>query len=113
MKKLIKILSIITFLLATATIASIAYEGMMLKWFSFVRYLILTTDILFLITTIIGIFYYKSDKNLFISHILSIFVILIGIIMTLIFGKDMPKMLFLLWEFYILYFYGIMVIKNV
>ena len=113
MKNLIKILSITTFLLATATIVSISYEGMILKWLSFVGYLIYATDILFLITTIIGILYYKSYKKLFISHLFSIFVILIGITTTLIFGKDMPKILFLLWEFYIFYFYGIIVVKKI
>ena len=112
MKNLIKILSIKTFIFATVTVASIVYEGMILEWLSFVGVFILATDILFLITTILGIFYYKSDKKLFFIHLFSVFVILTGVIITLIFGKDVPKMLFLLWEFYILYFYGIVVIKK-
>ena len=112
MKTLIKVLSIMTFLSATVTVASICYEGMVLKWFSFVGISILITDILFLIATVCGVFYYKRNKTLFYSHLFSIFVILVGIIMTLIFGKDMPKFLFLLWEFYILYFYGIIVCKK-
>ena len=36
MKNLIKVLSITTFLSATVTVASIFYEGMVLKWFSYV-----------------------------------------------------------------------------
>jgi len=112
MKNLIKVLSIITFLSATVTVASIFYEGTVLKWFSFVGTSILITDISFLITTIAGIFYYKNNKVLFYSHLFSLFVILVGIIITLIFGKDIPKILFLLWEFYILYFYGIVVCKK-
>jgi len=36
MKNLIKFLSITTFLSATVTVASIFYEGMVLKWFSYV-----------------------------------------------------------------------------
>ncbi len=112
MKNLIKTLSIATFLSATVTVASIFYEGMILKWFSFVGTSILITDILFLIATIAGIFYYKSSKILFYSHLFSVFVILAGIIITLIFGKDMPKLLFMLWEFYILYFYGIAVCQK-
>ena len=79
-KNFIKLLSIIIFVLSTITVASICYEGMILKWLSFVG--------------------------------ISIFVIFIGIIMTLIFGKNIPKILFLLWEFYILYFYGIVVCKK-
>ncbi len=112
MKNLIKILSIATFLSATVTVASIFYEGMILEWLSFVGTSILITDLLFLITTIAGVFYYKRIKILFVSHLLSIFVIVAGIIVMLIFGKDIPKLLFTLWEFYILYFYGIAVCKK-
>jgi hypothetical protein len=112
MKHFIKALSIITFLSATLTVASIFYEGMILKWFSYVGVSIVVTDIFFLIATVFGVFYYKGNKTLFYSHLFSIFVILVGVIITLIFGKDIPKILFLLWEFYILYFYGIVVCKN-
>ena len=112
MKNLIKILSIATFLSATVTVASIFYEGMILKWLSFVGVSILITDILFLLATIAGIFYYKSNKTLFYSHLFSTLVILAGIVIHLIFGRDIPKILFLFWEFYILYFYGIIVCKK-
>jgi len=112
MKNLIKILSIATFLLATLTVASIFYEGMILKWLSFVGVSIFITDTLFLLTTIVGIFYYKNNKTLFYSHLFSTLVIIVGILIYLIFGKDIPKILFLLWEFYILYFYGIIVCKK-
>ena len=112
MKQIIKILSITTFLSATITVASIFYEGMILKWLSYVGISIIVTDIFFLITTVVGICYYKGNKLLFFSHLFSAFVILAGIIIYLIFGKDIPKILFLLWEFYILYFYGIVVCKK-
>ncbi len=112
MKTVIKILSIATFLSATVTVASIFYEGMILEWLPFVGISILITDLLFLITTIAGVFYYKRIKILFVSHLLSISVIVAGIIVMLIFGKDIPKLLFMLWEFYILYFYGIAVCKK-
>jgi len=112
MKTIIKLLSIATFLSATVTVASIFYEGMILEWLSFVGVSILITDILFLITTIVGIFHYKRNKSLFYSHLFSILVILTGIVIYFIFGKDIPKILFLLWEFYILYFYGIIVCKK-
>ena len=112
MKTVIKILSIATFLSATVTVASIFYEGMILEWLPFVGISILITDLLFLITTIAGVFYYKRIKILFVSHLLSISVIVAGIIVMLIFGKDIPKLLFMLGEFYILYFYGIAVCKK-
>ena len=112
MKNIIKTLSITTFLSATVTVASICYEGMILEWFSFVGVSILVIDILFLMATIAGIFYYKSNKILFYSHLFSLFVILVGLVITLIFGENIPKILFLLWEFYILYFYGIVVCKK-
>ena len=112
MNNLIKILSILTFLSATITVASIFYEGLILKWFSFVGVSIIITDIFFLIATVVGVFYYKDNKMLLYSHLFSIFVILVGVIVTLIFGKEIPKILFLFWEFYILYFYGIVVCKK-
>ena len=112
MKNLVKILSIMIFLSATVTVASIFYEGLILRWLSFVGVSIMITDILFLITTIIGVFYYKSNKTLFYSYLFSIFIILVGVVITLIFGKDIPKILFLFWEFYILLFYGIVVCQQ-
>jgi hypothetical protein len=112
MKNLIKILSIVTFLSATVTVTSIFYEGMILEWLSYVGTSILITDILFLIATIVGVFYYKNNKTLFFSHIFSVIVILVGIVIFFIFGEEIPKILFLLWEFYILYFYGVVVCKK-
>ena len=101
-----------TFISATVTVAGIFYEGMILKWLSWVGMSIITTDIFFLITTLIGIFYYKGFKMLFYSHLFSLFLIMIALVLTLIYGKNIPKFLFLLWEFYILYFYGIVVCKK-
>jgi len=112
MKNLVKALSITTFLLATLTVASIFYEGMILEWLSYVGISIIITDVFFLITTVVGVFYYKDNKLLFYSHLFSAFVILLGIVITLIFGENIPKFLILLWEFYILYFYGIVVCKK-
>ena len=112
MKKFVKTLSIITFLSATVTVAGIFYEGLVLKWFTFVGISMRVTDILFIVATIAGVFYYNSNKLLFYSHLFSILAILAGIIMMVIFGKEMPKILVLLWEFYILYFYGIVVSKK-
>ena len=111
-RNIIKALSIMTFLSATVTVASIFYEGMVLEWFSFVGVSILITDIFFSLATIAGFFYYKCNKTLFYAHLFSTFVILIGIVIMLIFGKEIPKFLFMLWEFYILYFYGIVVCKK-
>ncbi len=111
-KTIIKALSIATFLSATVTVATIFYEGLILEWFSFAGTSILITDILFLLSTVAGIFYYKGTKRLLYAHLVSMFVILVGVVITLIFGKDIPKYLFLLWEFYILYFYGFVVCRK-
>ncbi len=112
MRTIIKVQSILTFLSATVTVASICYEGLVLEWFSFVGTSILVTDILFLLATVVGIFYYKGVKRLFYAHLFSMLVILVGVVIMLIFGKDIPKYLFLLWEFYILYFYGFVVCRR-
>jgi hypothetical protein len=112
MRDLVKILSIISFLSATITVAGIFYEGLVLKWFTFIGVSMHVTDILFLMATIAGVFYYKSNKLLFYSHLFSMLVILAGIIIMMILGEKMPIILVLLWEFYILYFYGIVVSKK-
>jgi len=101
-----------TFVFATITVASIFYEGMVLKWFSFVGTSILVTDIAFVITTLAGVYYYFKNKCLFYMHLLSVFVIIVGVIITLIYGENLPKILFTLWEFYILYFYGIVICRK-
>ena len=112
MKQLIKTLSVITFLSATVTVASVCYEGMVLKWLSWIGTSIIITDALFLVASLVGVFYYKEVKILFYSHLFSILLIMIALALTLIYGENIPKLLFLLWEFYILYFYGIIVCKK-
>ena len=112
MKNLVKVLSGITFLSATVTVAGIFYEGMILEWLSFVGISIHITEISFLIATVAGVFYYKNNKMMFYSHLISVFVIITAIILSLILGENIPKILFLLWVFYILYFYGIVVCKK-
>jgi hypothetical protein len=95
------------------TVMSVFYEGMILRWLSFVGILILLTDIAFVITTIAGAIYYRKQKILFYCHLFSVLVILTGIVITIIYGKGMPKLLFTLWEFYILYFYGVILIRKI
>jgi hypothetical protein len=112
MKILIKILSITTFVLSTATVASIFYEGMVLQWLSFVGIFILLTDIFFFLTTIAGLFYYKCNQSLYYSHLVSMLIICVGIAITIIYSSDIPKWLFTLWEFYILFFYGYVVSRK-
>jgi hypothetical protein len=110
---IIKTMTILTFLSSTITVASICYEGMILEWLAYVGVSIVMTDVLFVLATIVGLFYYKNNKVLFRSHLFSIIVISVGVIITLIFGKDIPKILFLLWEFYIFFFYGIIICKRI
>ena len=112
MKCIVKWLSIIAFLSATVTVAGVCYEGMVLKWLSWVGTSIIITDALFLVASLVGIFYYKEIKILFYSHLFSLLLIMIALALTLIYGENIPKFLFLLWEFYILYFYGIIICKK-
>jgi hypothetical protein len=93
------------------TVAGIFYEGLILKWLDYVGSLILLTDIAFLLATIAGLFYYKKHKLLFLCHLFSAIIIVIAIILGL-FKIEFSKWLFLLWEFYILYFYGIIIAKK-
>ena len=101
-----------TFLSVNTAVAGIFYEGVVLKWFTIVGISMRITDILFIIASIAGVFYYKNNKSLFYTHLISIFIILVGVVIMLIFGEDIPNFLLVFWFFYILHFYGVIVFKK-
>jgi hypothetical protein len=91
---------------------SIFYEGMTLKWYSYVTVLLLVTDGFFFLATILNILFNRKNKLVFRLNIFS--VILIIVMMVLKFLKiEHPHWAVTLWYFYILYFYGIQVITNI
>jgi hypothetical protein len=103
--KFINAINSIVFLFATALIMSIFYEGLLLKWYDFVPVLILVTDISFIIATILNLIFNRNKKVLLYLNIFSALFIVIAVIIR-IFNITYPQWGMILWNFYILYFYG-------
>lgn len=110
--KILKILNNLVFLLATAVVISIFYEGLALKWYPYVPVLILTTDICFIAATILNLIIKRKVKILFCFNIFSIVLIGAAVIMKVM-NISYPLWCLVLWNFYILYFYGSQVVINI
>ena len=103
---------IIVFLSASALNMSIFYEGLMLEWFDFVPVLILITDISFILATVLSLLLNRKNRIIFFLNILSVLLICISVVLAVL-KIDYPKLCFVLWNFYILYFYGTLATINI
>ena len=103
--KILRIVNFLVFLSASAFNMSIFYEGLVLKWFDFVTVLMFITDVSFILATVLNLLSNRKNRIIFILNIFSVLFILIAIVMTIL-KIDYPKWCFILWNFYILYFYG-------
>lgn len=97
---------------ASLVAGSIFYEGLTLKWYSFVPVLILAMDVLFIISTIMNVIYFRKNKPLFFINFFSALFILTALVMKAL-HIEYPQWTILLWDFYILYLYGFLVIKRI
>jgi hypothetical protein len=112
MKIIIRIFHIIVFIFATLTVASIFYEGQTLQWYPFVGVLILVTDVLFIISTILNLIYFRKARAMFFINLFSAVLIVIAVLMKVM-NCEYPAWTILLWNFYVLYLYGYCVIKRI
>src|SRR5215469_346163 len=102
-ERIIKILDInnfLVFLFATATVISIFYQGLTLKWYTFVPVLFISTDILFIITTILHLIFNRKIKILFYFNIFSGLLIAVAIVLKIL-NIEYFHWGFTLWNFYI------------
>jgi len=106
----IRAINILVFSLITIVIGLICYEGLVLEWFSFVPIFILLADIGFILATVLNIIYFRTNRTILIFSIFSIILIMLAIIMKIL-RIEYPKITLLLWDFYILFFHGILIIK--
>jgi hypothetical protein len=104
--RIINVINSMVFLFATALVMSIFYEGLMLKWYSIVPILILVTDTSFIIATILNLIFNRNKKLILYLNIFSALFIVIAVIMK-VFNITYPQWGTILWNFYILYFYGV------
>ena len=106
--KFLNLLNTLVFLLAAVVVMSIFYEGVTLQWYDFVPVLVLTADIAFILATILNLIFNRNVKVVFWFNIFSIVLIGIAIIMKIA-AIPYPLGGLVLWNFYILFFYGIQV----
>ena len=110
--KTIRIINILVFLSITAAIASIFYEGLTLKWYSFVAILMIASDSFFMLSTVLHLIFSRHNKLLLMFNIFSLFLIALALI-TKFAGIDHPKWAVVIWYFYIFFLYGIQVFIDI
>ena len=89
----------------------IVYEGYALQWFNVVGVLILIADCLFLLSTVVNLFYFRKCKAIFTFSIISLIMIVIAVVMKVM-EIEYPIITLVLWLFYIWFYYGIMLSKK-
>ena len=106
--KFLNLLNTLVFLFGTAVVMSIFYEGVTLQWYGFVSIFMLITDIAFIVATILNLIFQRKVKILLWFNIFSLIFISIVLFMKFI-GIPYPAWGLVLWNFYIMFFYGIQV----
>ena len=104
LKRLIKVLDITVFIFTTIAIAGVFYEGMTLRWYDIVGVFIICMDYSFMLATILHLIADRKDKW-FATHILSMALIVVAIVMKIV-GIPYPAITLLLWYFYLWFLYG-------
>lgn len=112
MKQIIRFLTILTFAGSLATIAILAYEGMIqMKMEQALIIAVCIMDYSFLISTVFHLFYYKNNKTIFGFSIFSLLMIAVayGLKFT---AREYPVLGLLFWDFYILLYFGILTLRR-
>ena len=112
MKKIAKLLNCFVFIAATVAIMGVFYEGMSLEWYSIVAVFIIIMDFSFIVATVLNLFCYGKNKVLLSFNIFSCVMILIAIVMKVM-DIEYPIITLVLWYFYIWFYYGAMLSKDV
>ena len=63
-KKMVNVVNFVVFLFATILVASIFYEGLTLKWYTFATVFLLATDGVFFLATILNLLINRQNKVL-------------------------------------------------
>ena len=111
-KKIVNIINFTVFLFATILVASIFYEGLTLKWYTFATVFLLATDGVFFLATILNLLFNRKNRVIFYLNIFSVIFISVALILKFL-KIEHPRLGVTVWHFYILYFYGIQVFANI
>ena len=112
MKNLVKILNIIVALLSVSVIIAIYSQGVVLYWFDFVPFLLISMEVMFVIATVCNLIYFRKRKVLLSLNIFSVMFIITALV-TQAAGWEHPVLFGALWCFYIFIYHYTMVIKQV
>ena len=110
--RFLQALNAFVFLSATILVMSIFYEGATLEWYAFVPILMIITDVSFIAATILHLLINRKVKLLLCFNVFSALLIGIVIIMKIL-SIPYPQWGLVLWNFYILYFYGTQMLIHV
>lgn len=112
MKQVIRVLTVASFIGALATIAILAYEGMVQERFENVLIIaVCIMDYTFLISTVLHLFYYKRNKIIIGLSVFSLCMIAAAYGLKFTIG-NYPVFGVLFWNFYIMIYYGILVLRR-
>ena len=89
----------------------IFYQGIVREWFTIVTIFILTTDILFGLSTIVNLIFCREDKVIRTFSIVSL-VMIVAALVPKVMGIEHPAIVPVIWYFYIWFYYGITLSKK-
>jgi len=101
------------FLTGVSVMAAGFYEGVVQRYLPFFFPLLLLQDLLFLVSSVLGLLVHRKHAALRRAYALAAAVIAAGAAVSLIFGHGkIPPVPFLLWEVFILLFTGAAAARN-
>jgi hypothetical protein len=111
MKQIVRFLNTFVFLVSTAVLIGVYYEGFAREWFPIVGVFILAADYSFIASTAINLIYFRKEKKLLLFSLFSAVLIAAAVIMK-IRGISYPVWSLAAWNIYIWLLYGYLVIKG-
>ena len=112
MKQLIRVITVIVFIGALATVAIGFYEGMVQKTYPLpLSIAIYVMDYSFMIATALHLYYYRTNRVIRICSVISALLIIAGYVIRFTVGSY-PAWVLLVYDFYIMMYYGILVLKR-
>lgn len=112
MKQLIRVLTIFVFLGALGTVAALAYKGLVnCSVDSVLAITVPIMDYSFILSTVLHLVFYRKNKIIVGLTIFGGIMIIAAYVIKFTSGIFYPMEL-LLWDFYLMIYYGVLVIKG-
>lgn len=112
MKQIIRLLNVIVFVSALFTVILLSYQGMVQQQYpQILKVAISIMDYSFMVAVAFHLYYYKKNKVLMGFSIFNLLIILIAYLIIILNGSC-SVWAYLLWDYYLLIYFGTMVIKQ-